>query len=71
MLLKDLKTNTYKKQLIEIWAYPSKKAGFKGIACRLYNARHIPRKYDELKVIYWASEYRKGLGDILIVDCKI
>lgn len=70
MLLKDLKKNTYKGQKIEVWAYPSKKTGFRGIMCRLYHARHIPKKYDNLKVIYWACEYREGLGHILIVDCK-
>ena len=69
MLLKELKKHTWKNQKIEIWAYPNKKTGFKGIGCRIYTARRIPKKYDDLKVVYWASDERKGVGSLLIVDC--
>lgn len=70
MLLKDLKQNTWKGQRIEIYAYPNKRKG-KDVICKIYKARHIPKKYDNLKVVYWASENRDdGLGSILIVDCR-
>lgn len=69
LLIKDLKKQTWKNQKIEIWAYPNTKTGFEGIGCRIYVARRIPKKYDDLKIVYWASEYRADVGSILIVDC--
>jgi len=70
MTIRDLKQNTYKGQLVEIWAYPNIEKGFKGVINKVYFARRIPKKYDNLKVVYWATENRQGLGSILIVDCE-
>ena len=73
MLLKDLKKNTYIKQKIEIYAHENKKTGFRGFM-RTYYIRRIPKKYDSLKVVYYASEVRwddiEGYISILVADCK-
>lgn len=69
MVIKDLKKNTYKKQKIEMFVYPNKKTGFGGFM-KTYTARRIPKKYDNLEVVYWATEHRADVGCVLVVDCK-
>lgn len=73
MTLKDIKQGAWKEQEIEIFAYPNKRTGFEGFM-KTYKVNRIPKKYEHLEVVYWASEYRPNEDNcnrtIIIADVK-
>ena len=73
MTLGDIKKGAWKHQKIEVFAYPNKKTGFEGFM-KIYQVNHIPKKYEHLEIIYWATEHRASednfYGTIMICDVK-
>ena len=73
MTLGDIKKGVWKEQEIEVFAYPNKRTGFEGFM-KIYKVNRIPKKYEHLEIIYWASEHRPSDSDcnktIIICDVK-